>query len=68
MKESVYQESDYSSPLIIVQARLGSVRFPKKIFAQILDRKSLDILLYRLKKINFHYDLIFAITEDKIDE
>ena len=68
MKESVYQESDYSSPLIIVQARLGSVRFPKKIFAQILDRKSLDILLYRLKKINFHYDLIFAITEDKIDD
>ena len=68
MKESVYQESDYSTPLIIVQARLGSVRFPKKIFAQILDRKSLDILLYRLKKVNFHYDLIFAITEDKIDD
>ena len=68
MKESVYQESDYSTPLIIVQARLGSVRFPKKIFAQILDRKSLDILLYRLKKINFNYDLIFAITEDKIDD
>jgi glutamate-1-semialdehyde 2,1-aminomutase len=68
MNETVYHPSDYSTPLIIVQARLGSVRFPKKIFAQILNKKSLDILLYRLRKINCHYDLIFAITEDKIDD
>lgn len=68
MNKTVYHPSDYSTPLIIVQARLGSVRFPKKIFAQILNKKSLDILLYRLRKINCHYDLIFAITEDKIDD
>ena len=68
MNERVYQASDYSTPLIIVQARLGSVRFPKKIFAQILEIKSLDVLLYRLRKIKFHYNLIFAITESKIDD
>jgi glutamate-1-semialdehyde 2,1-aminomutase len=68
MKDEVYPTLDYSTPLIIVQARLGSVRFPKKIFTQILERKSIDILLYRLRKINFHYDLIFAITENKIDD
>jgi glutamate-1-semialdehyde 2,1-aminomutase len=68
MNKTVYHPSGFSTPLIIVQARLGSVRFPKKIFAQILNKKSLDILLYRLRKINCHYDLIFAITEDKIDD
>jgi glutamate-1-semialdehyde 2,1-aminomutase len=68
MNEIIYRTSDYSIPLIIVQARLDSVRFPKKIFAQILGIKSLDILLYRLRKIKFPYNLIFAITESKIDD
>jgi len=68
MNERAYQASEFPVPLIIVQARLGSVRFPKKIFAQILEIKSLDVLLYRLRKIKFHYNLIFAITESKIDD
>jgi glutamate-1-semialdehyde 2,1-aminomutase len=49
------------SALIILQARLNSIRVPKKIFSRINGEKSLDILLYRLKKISFSHNLILAI-------
>lgn len=68
MNEIVFRTSDSHKPLIIVQARLGSIRFPNKIFTHILGVKSLDILLYRLRKIKFPYDLIFAITENRFDD
>ena len=68
MNQIDYKASDYSTPLIIVQARLASVRFPKKVFEQILGFKALDILLYRLRKLKIDHKLIFAITDNKYDD
>jgi hypothetical protein len=59
MNQIEYKASNYSTPLIIVQARLASVRFPKKVFEQILSFKALDILLYRLRKLKIDHKLIF---------
>ena len=53
---------------IIIQARLGSKRFPKKILSKIDKKIILEILIKRLKKINFTNKVIIATTTNKIDE
>ena len=53
---------------IIIQARLGSKRFPKKILKKIKKKTVLEILLNRLKKINFTNKIIIATTNKKEDK
>ena len=52
---------------IIIQARLGSKRFPKKIF-QIIDKKNiLEHVITRVKKVKFKKKIIIATTTNKLD-
>ena len=47
----------------VVQARLGSKRFPRKVLAQILDSESLEILVRRLGRSKFVDEIVLAIPE-----
>ena len=54
--------------LAIVQARMGSVRFPGKVIKKINDKSLIELLLYRLslsKRIN---KIIVATSDKKIDD
>ena len=53
---------------IIVEARLSSKRLPKKVLLQVLERPLLDLMIERLKKINFVEDIIVATTTNKNDD
>ena len=47
----------------VVQARLGSKRFPRKVLAQILDTESLEVLVRRLGRSELVNEVILAIPE-----
>ena len=52
---------------IIIQARLGSIRFPKKIL-QIIDEKNiLEHVITKVKKLKFNKKIIIATTKNKSD-
>lgn len=52
---------------IIVQARMGSIRYPGKVLQKIYEsNRLLDLLLINLKSLN--QNIIVATTENKIDE
>ena len=53
---------------IIVEARLSSKRLPKKVLLKVLERPLLDLMIERLKKINFVEDIIVATTTNKNDD
>jgi|MDSW01.3.fsa_nt_gb spore coat polysaccharide biosynthesis protein SpsF (cytidylyltransferase family) len=50
---------------IILQARLGSKRLPKKVLKEINNRSLIDILLNRLSKVCSETSLIVAIPDDR---
>ena len=52
---------------IVIQARLGSKRLPKKVLAKINGLSLLEILVRRVKKSNLINNIILATTENKID-
>tara|TARA_Y100000590_G_C15723527_1_gene1014362 strand:+ start:1047 stop:1823 length:777 start_codon:yes stop_codon:yes gene_type:complete len=53
---------------IVVEARLSSKRLPKKVMLKVLERPLLDLMIERLKKINFVESIIIATTTNKIDD
>ena len=53
---------------IIVEARLSSKRLPQKVMLKVLERPLLDLMIERLKKINFVENIIIATTTNKIDD
>ena len=49
---------------VIIQARLGSKRYPEKILKEIFeDQNSLDLIYLRLKKSNLVNKIIFAVPQ-----
>ncbi len=53
---------------IIIQARSGSKRFPKKIFEIIGEKTVLEHVISRVKKIKFKKRIIIATTKKKNDK
>ena len=53
---------------IIIQARLGSKRFPNKIIKKINKKTILEFLINRLKKIKFTNNIIIATSNKKNDK
>jgi len=53
---------------IIIQARLGSKRFPNKIIKKIDKKTILEFLINRLKKIKFTNNIIIATSNKKNDK
>jgi spore coat polysaccharide biosynthesis protein SpsF len=53
---------------IIVEARLASKRLPKKVMLKALNRPLLDLMIERLKQINFVKSIIIATTTNKEDD
>ena len=53
---------------IIVEARLSSKRLPQKVMLKVLERPLLDLMIERLKKINFVENIIVATTTNKNDD
>ena len=54
--------------VLILQARTGSVRFPKKIFSKIGKRTLLEIEILRLKKIKLVDKIVIATTNKTEDK
>ena len=52
----------------IVQARMGSKRFPGKVLAKIGGKTILEILLERVSNSEHVNDVVVATTENKIDD
>ena len=52
---------------IIIQARSGSKRFPKKIFQSIGNKSVLEHVISRVKKIKFRKKIIVATTKHNDD-
>tara|TARA_Y100000294_G_C8550843_1_gene335221 strand:- start:119 stop:892 length:774 start_codon:yes stop_codon:yes gene_type:complete len=53
---------------IIVEARMYSKRLPRKVILKVMGRPLLDLMIERLKKINFINDIIIATTTNKEDD
>ncbi len=54
--------------LAIVQARMGSVRFPAKVMAKVHERPLIEILLERLSRANQVDKIIIATTDQSVDD
>lgn len=52
----------------IVQARLGSTRFPKKVMKRIGSRSLIELLLTRLSRSSHVDKLIVATTDQSVDD
>jgi spore coat polysaccharide biosynthesis protein SpsF len=59
---------DQKRTIIIVQARMGSTRFPGKILKKIMGRPLLEYQIERLKQIKVVDDVVIATTTNKIDD
>ena len=53
---------------VIIQARLGSTRFPNKMIKKIGNQAIIEILIKRLKQSKFINNIILATTEKKHDD
>ncbi len=53
---------------IIIQARLGSTRLPRKVLKPILERPLIDFLIERLKQVKLVDQIIVATTSSKEDD
>ena len=60
--------SSYPRVVAIVQARNGSVRFPRKVLGQVGDFSVLGLLIERLKQSKFLSDIIIATTSRPEDD
>ena len=52
----------------IIQARMGSTRFPKKVLMPILEKEMLWHIINRLKKSNFLDEVVIATTKSEEDK
>ena len=57
-----------SKLVAIIQARLGSNRFPKKVLQKIHNQSLIEILYYRLKKSKLLNEIVFAIPKNTQDD
>ena len=53
---------------VIIQARLGSTRFPNKVIKKIGNKTILETIISKLKKSNKIADIILATTKSKVDD
>ena len=53
--------------IAIVQARLGSTRYPKKILEKIKNKSLIELLLQRLSLSKSISDIVVAIPKDKTE-
>jgi spore coat polysaccharide biosynthesis protein SpsF len=53
---------------IIVEARTKSKRLPGKVLKKVCQKTLLELMIERLKRINFARDIILATTESKADD
>ena len=51
----------------IVQARLGSTRFPNKVLKKIGNKKIIEILLSRIKKSKYIDQIVLATSNTSLD-
>ena len=56
------------SVVAIVQARLGSIRFPGKVLKKIIDKPMIEILLERLSKASQLDSIVVATSDQPIDD
>lgn len=54
--------------VIIVQARMGSSRFPGKVLKKVLDKPLLEYQLERLRRVRLAHDIVIATTTDPKDD
>ena len=54
--------------VLIVQARMRSVRFPGKVLQKIMDKPLLGYLLERLKRVTGAHEIVVATTTNKADQ
>ena len=54
--------------ILIIQARLGSKRLPKKVLKKISRKSILDIIIDRVKKIEPIDEFWIATTKNKLDD
>ena len=54
--------------VVIVQARVGSTRLPKKVLKKIKNKMILDYVIERLKSCKKADDIILATTKNKMDD
>jgi len=54
--------------IAIVQARMGSTRFPKKVMRSISDIPLIEILLTRLSKSKYIDQIVLATTDDPLNQ
>jgi len=54
--------------LVIVQARLGSTRFPKKVISTLGDSTIIDILIEQIKKADAVDKVVIATTQEPLDD
>ena len=53
--------------IIVVQARTGSNRLPRKILKKVMRKTLLEYQIERLKRVSLADDLIIATTTKKVD-
>ena len=54
--------------IILIQARLGSTRFPKKILQKIGNKTVIEILYNRIRSIKLADKIIIVTTKNKTDD
>jgi glutamate-1-semialdehyde 2,1-aminomutase len=62
------KDTDKPNILVIIQARLNSVRMPKKVFLKIINVMAIEILVHRLKKIKFDHSLYVALPDSSSND
>lgn len=53
--------------LVVIQARLGSTRLPKKLFYEVAGHKLIDHVIYRALQIDPSFKVVIATTTNEID-
>ena len=54
--------------LVVIQARLGSTRLPKKLFYKIAGYKLIDHVIHRALQIDSSFKVVIATTTNQLDE
>jgi spore coat polysaccharide biosynthesis protein SpsF len=58
----------HANALIVIQARLGSTRLPKKLFYEIAGHRLIDHVIHRSLQIEPSYKVVIATTVNELDD
>lgn len=61
-------QQSHNDFLVLVQARTGSTRFPKKVLQEVCGKPILVHQLERIKQSKYHLKLVVITTENSIDD